>query len=210
MNHIIPTVFAKTQKEFSERFNKLYPISKKIQIDYMDGLFVKSKSPTIPKNLNLKKFKNEFEAHLMYNRPITHIKKLKAKGFKKIIFHLESKSNTLKTIHEIKKEKLSCWLALNPETPVEKLLPYLKSIRGVLLMGVRPGKEHQEFISSVYRKIKTLRKLSPKTKIQVDGGVNPRVAKRLADLGVDYINSGSYISDSENPKDVMQKLNSFF
>ncbi len=42
MREVIPTVFAMNKKEFDERLAKLVKISKKIQIDFMDGDFVSS------------------------------------------------------------------------------------------------------------------------------------------------------------------------
>jgi len=73
-------------------------------------------------------------------------------------------------------------------------------------MGVHPGKEHQSFIPGVYKKISQLRKSNKKIPIQVDGGVNERVAKKLARLNVNNINSGSYISTSEKPREIYNKL----
>jgi len=87
---IIPTIFSKNKKQFNERFNKLIKISKNIQIDFMDGKFVKAKSVQLSQIPNLKKYKNNFEAHLMVKNPESWITKLKQKGFKKIIFHYSS------------------------------------------------------------------------------------------------------------------------
>jgi len=77
-------------------------------------------------------------------------------------------------------------------------------------MGVHPGKEKQSFIPSVLKKIKKLKKLSPKTLTQVDGGANPKTIKQLAKIKVDFINSGSYITNSPDPKKTIKELNSLF
>ena len=207
----IPTVFAKNKKEFNERFNKLLPISNNLQIDLMDGKFVKAKSISINQIPNLKKYKNNFEAHLMTLNPEKYIIQLKQKGFKKVIFHYESLQNPAQAeniIQKAKQQKLVVFLAINPETQIEHILPFTKQINGILFMGVHPGKEHQSFISQVYNKIKQLKKLNKKIKVQVDGGVNFPVALRLSRLGVDAINSGSVIAHAENPKEVYNKLKS--
>src|SRR6267378_2103541 len=90
---IIPTVFCKNKKDFKERFSKLIKISKEIQIDFMDGRFVKSKFIDFSAIPNLKRYNNNFEAHLMVQNPIKYILKLKKKGFKKIIFHFNTDDN---------------------------------------------------------------------------------------------------------------------
>lgn len=213
MKKIIPTVFATSNHEFKERFNKLIKISKNIQIDFMDGKFVKSKSISITALPNLKKYKNNFEAHLMVKAPEKYIKKLSSKGFKKIIFHYEAIKNPNKIIQlaiKIKKLNLVPFLAINPSTPLSKILPILSYFHGALFLGVNPGKEHQHFIPKVYEKIKQLRKINKKIIIQVDGGVNENVVKKLKKLGANYINSGSFISDSKNPKQTIKNLNVLF
>lgn len=199
---IIPTVFAHNKKEFQLRFAKLLPISKSIQIDFMDGKFVKSRSISLNQIPNLKKFKNNFEAHLMAKNPEKYLSKLKQKGFKKVIFHVETASP------EKISSSLELFVAINPETPIEKLIPFLPKVKGILVMGVHPGKEHQKFIPSVYKKISNLKRLNKK--IQVDGGVNEKVAKKLAKLKVDFVNIGSFISASENPKESLNKLTKVF
>ena len=146
----------------------------------------------------------------MVKNPEKYITTLKQKGFKKVIFHYSSTKNLEKTINIIKKNNLIPYIAINPIISIKKVLPYLKQVKGVLFMGVIPGKEHQSFLPGVYKKISQLRKLNKKIKIQVDGGANEKVIKRLAKLGVNYINSGSYISSSDNPKEQYKKLNSIF
>jgi len=94
MNHIIPTIFATNKKQFLERFKTLRPLSKNLQIDLMDGKFVKAKSISLSQIPNLKKYKNNFEAHLMTEFPQKRIPKLKSLGFKKFIFHFTAVKKT--------------------------------------------------------------------------------------------------------------------
>ena len=127
---IIPTIFAHNKKEFSQRFQKLLPISKNLQIDFMDGKFVKSKSISLSNIPNLKKYKKNFEAHLMVKNPDNYLKKLKKKGFNKIIFHYISTNDSEKTIKKIKQLKLSAWLAINPQVSIKKINALFSSCVG--------------------------------------------------------------------------------
>ncbi|MBU0467217.1 MAG: hypothetical protein KJ718_04235 [Nanoarchaeota archaeon] len=204
---IIPTIFAHNKKEFTERFKKLLPVSKNLQIDFMDGKFVKAKSLQPSQIPDLKKYSNNFEAHLMISNPQLQIKKLKKKGFKKIIFHHNSTQNINSLIKKIKSLHMKVFLAINPNVAVNNVIPYLKQLDGILFLGVQPGKERQDFIHQIYEKIRFLRKKNKTIKIQVDGGATPEVIKRLAKLKVNYINSGSYIADSKNPKETYKRLN---
>src|SRR3989344_8449285 len=122
---IIPTIFSRNKKEFNQKFQKLQPISKKLQIDFIDGKFVPEKSVLIYQIPELKNYDNEFEAHLMVKNPLREIKILKEKGFKKIIFHYESlviEKKILKVIETIRKHSLICYIAINPKTEINNIL----------------------------------------------------------------------------------------
>ncbi len=210
MSSIIPTVFAASKKQFEKRFDNIINLTNKIQIDFMDGKFVKTKSLPISQIPGLKRYKKNFEAHLMLYHPDKYLGLLKNKGFNKIIFHIESTKSPEKTINLIKKEKLKIFIAINPKTGIKSILPYVNEVNGVLFLGVHPGKEHQSFLPTVYKKIRQLRKINKEIKIQVDGGVNEKSIKKLAKLGVSLVNSGSFISQSENPKEAFNKLTALF
>ncbi len=206
---IIPTVFATSKKEFISKFNTLKDISRDLQIDLMDGKFVKNKSINVSSIPNLKKYKNNFEAHLMVFHAEKYLKSLKEKGFKKIIFHYESTENKDKIIELIKKiQSLSMdpCLAINPETSIKDIGQFLNKINAILVMGVHPGKEHQSIILNTYKKIREIRKLNKKIRIQIDGGVNEKTAGKLKKSGAVILNSGSFISDSASPKKSLEKL----
>jgi ribulose-phosphate 3-epimerase len=209
MNQIIPTVFSTNKEKFDERFNKLVKISKDIQIDFMDGYFVGNESILLKRLPNLKKYKINFEIHLMAKNPEKYIDEAKKLGFKKIIFHYESlwdNKNCLSLIKKIKSLKMKAFIALSPETSSSKITPLLKSIDGVLLMGVHPGAEHQEIIPRTYAKIKEIRKYSKTLPIQIDGGVNLATLKKLKESGATIFNSGSFISNSSDPKKALKQL----
>ena len=213
MRKVIPTVFAHNKKEFNERFNKLIKLRRDLQIDFMDGRFVKSRGIKINDIPNLKKYKIKFEAHLMALNPERYISTLKKKGFKKVIFHygaLKDNGKIIDLIRKIKGAGMKVWIAINPLTKIDKITGFLPEIEGILFMGVEPGREHQEFIPSVYDKIKRLRNVNKKIKIQVDGGVNLFNICKLRSLGVDYVNSGGFVADAEEPKEALREMEKRF
>ncbi len=210
---IIPTVFARNKKEFSERFRKLIALKRDLQIDFMDGKFVKARGIFLKDVPDLHRYKARFEAHLMVKNPEKYIDKLKSKGFKKIIFHYESIKDYDKIkrlIGKIKNKKMKVWIALNPDTKLSRIKYFADEVDGVLFMGVYPGKEKQKFVSEVYGKIRKLRKSNRKIKIQVDGGVDLSAAEKLRKIGVDCINSGSFVSDAKSPAKALMELERAF
>lgn len=204
---IIPTIFSHNKKEFDYKLNKLVLIAKKLQIDFMDGVFVPGKSVEPRFIPDLSEFNNIFEAHLMVMNPIGFFEKIKDKGFKKIIFHLESFTSVdsaLNFFNDLKKQKIIPVLAVNPLTRLDELI--IMSFDFFLIMGVQPGKEKQCLKESVFNKISQIKKLNPGAKIQVDGGVNPKNSSKLFKAGVDYLNSGSFISESDDPRKALLDL----
>lgn len=209
MAEIIPTVFVKEGEDFDSRFRKVVGISNFVQIDFMDGKFVKAKSIDLDIVPMLRGAPSKFEAHLMVKDPEAWVEDLSKKGFERVIFHYESMKDNMEIkllAGTIKRYHMKPIIAINPETKVEKILPVLDVINHVLLMGVEPGKEHQEFILETKNKIRELRKLKPTIKIQVDGGVTLENAHDISDAGCDFLNSGSVISESESPRATYMKL----
>jgi len=207
MRRIIPTIFATNKKEFNERFFKLIKILREIQIDFMDGKFVKTKGIRPSALPSLKNYSNKFEAHLMVKNPQKYISLLKKKGFKKVIFHFESldKEKIPQLIEKIKQNKMQAWIAINPQTHTKKIIDFLPNLNGILLMGVSPGKEGQKFQPNVLEKAIQLRKLT-KLPIQLDGGVTPLNIRKIFKSKVDIVNSGGFVANAENPKTALEVL----
>src|SRR3989344_1038296 len=207
MKHcIIPTVFAHSFLEFKARFTKLVKITNALQIDFMDGVLVPGISMPLSVVPELKKYKIAFEAHLMVADPEKWIAEIAKKGFRKIIVHLEAIKNHdrgLDLIHRINAVNAKPMLAINPETSMEELGPFMDAIDEILVMGVHPGKEHQGLEPNTARRIITLKRMKPKLWVQVDGGVNADNIGELAAAGADAVNSGSFIADAQNPKAVL-------
>lgn len=212
-NHIIPTIFATSFKDFDKRFKKLVKISKNLQIDFMDGKFVSSKSIPLSAIPDLKKYKNNFEAHLMVENPDSWVVKLKLKGFKKVIFHYESipeKVDIVSLINKIKSLGMEAFIAIRPDTSINNLEFLASLVDGVLLMGVVPGKEGQPLVNNVYHRINQLVDTHKSLILQVDGGVTFETAKKLIKAGASLLNSGSLIYKSANPKKTIKELNDLF
>ena len=214
-NKIIPTVFAHNAKDFNKRFSKLIKIANYIQIDFMDGKFVSGKSIELNKIPNLKKYKNNFEAHLMVKNPQNWVKRCLVKGFDKIIFHIEAVRNAkeaIKIIDYVKNKGKKCFVAINPSTPLERIIPLIigSDIDGILIMGVYPGKEHQNLVGNVFARIRQIKKLNKKIVVQIDGGVNDKTALRFSRAGEDLINTGSFVSEAKNPKKALMLLEKKF
>lgn len=204
---IIPAILSKNLEDFKRDLGKLKNSQKLnsgwVHIDFMDNELVPNQS-ILPEDLqgidfgNLKK-----EAHLMVKNPASWIKKLLDLGFERIIIHLEAAGDIVEYVKLVKSAEVV--LAINPETPVEKLKDFIPLIDGVLVMGVVPGFQGQAFIPECIDKVKKIKALNWPVIIEVDGAVKDWNAKSIAEAGADILISGSYLIQG-NPDENLDKL----
>jgi len=132
----------------------------------------------------------------MVKNPAEIIEQIKNyKNIKKIIFHYEAVKNINQVINLIKKYNFSAGLAINLETPVLAIKDYLPDLDLVLIMSVQPGFSGQKFIPETLSKTKELRKINKKILIEVDGGINKKLAPRIIKAGADILAVGSGLED---------------
>ena len=180
-------------------------------LDVMDGVFVPNITFGSPVLEIFKKFsKKPLDIHLMIVEPENFIDKFSNYKPKTLTIHIEATKNLKSSLNKIKKLNIKAGLAINPDTPVLDLEPFLDEIDMVCLMGVFPGFSGQKFIKSTTQRLKELRKLIDKNKsntlIQIDGGVDLSNIKELASAGADILVSGSCIFSSENPNSMIDSL----
>lgn len=208
---IIPAILVKTFAEFEAQAKKL-SFSPIIQIDVMDGKFVANKSFEEIEKINNLNLKNEWELHLMVEHPIAELEKWKnIKNILRVIFHLECQDNTEQTIEAIKKCGFEAGIAINPETDVQKIHPFLKDIEIVLFMTVHPGTQGAPFVPSVEKHVKKLNKILSernfRPQIAVDGSIKLDNIEKVKKWGVNNFCVGSAIIGSPDPKEAFNQLN---
>jgi ribulose-phosphate 3-epimerase len=210
MIKIVPTVLANTEAEFGMKLRKLLKVADELQFDIMDGKFVPSMSIPIHQIPEVRRYRKRFEAHLMVQNPGAYIQPMARRGIKRILFHVEPLSDrTIRNLIDLcRKHKMEVVLAINPETPVSKLLPYVKLIDGVLFLGVHPGFNGAPYVAKTPARIKEfVRKNSnPALVVQVDGGMTPKTIAAVVAAGATRINSGSFVSNAPDPAKALRQL----
>lgn len=178
-----------------------------IHVDFMDGKFVNNTNYEITEIKEfLKDTKKKLDVHIMANEPLDYLNTFKELNTEYFTFHYEAVRNIKSAINKVKEANLKVGIAINPDTSVEDIKPYLNFLDLVLVMGVVPGYGGQEFISSTLDKVKELSKLKSNFKIAVDGGVNDKTAKSIKENGADILVAGSYIIKSDNYNERINKL----
>lgn len=182
-----------------------------VHLDVMDGVFVPNISfgPAFIKSLRKLDDKLIFDTHLMIEYPDKYIKEFSEAGSQYITFHVEAKSDVMKTIELIKSYNVKAGISIKPNTKVEDIEKYLPYVDMVLIMSVEPGFGGQKFMDSAVDKVKLLYELRKNNNynylINIDGGINDNTGLKIKDY-VDMAVSGSYVVNNSNPKEAVNKL----
>ncbi len=180
-----------------------------VHVDVMDGHFVPNLTigPVVVEAVARVATK-PLDIHLMVKNNTFFVDLFAPLKPKYISFHIEEEKHPHRLIQKIRNLGIKPAIVLNPHTPPEAVEYLLADLDMVLLMSVNPGFGGQSFIDSVIPKAQKLKTMiahhNPECLIEVDGGVNDRNVKRLADAGVDVVVAGSFVY--KHPKGVKEAI----
>jgi ribulose-phosphate 3-epimerase len=131
------------------------------------------------------------DVHLMIERPDVYAERFIDAGADHLIVHLEARHDVAKTLALIRGRQKSAGLAINPDTPAEKALPFLGQIDELLVMTVHPGFGGQAFLTEMLPKIRALRAAAADLPIVVDGGINLGTGRQCVEAGANVLVAGN-------------------
>ncbi len=193
-------------------FSKLSPLLAAIKsadylhIDIMDGHFVPNHTfgPHILQTVK-KLSKLPFEIHLLVTNPLDHIDTYLPFS-SRFIIHAES-DNPEKAIKKIHSEHGEAGIAINPDTPIETIIPFLKKADFICMMSVHPGFSGQSFLRSTIARLAMLRRLMEDKQLELpillDGGITPELISQLA--ADNYVVGNSLFFDNK-PDAIAKRL----
>ena len=180
-----------------------------IHLDVMDGHFVPNLTfgPPIIKSIR-KISKKPFDAHLMVTNPDDLLEEYVAAGVDMITVHKEVTPHLDRTLTRIRELGCKAGVSVNPGTSLSGLEFLLEKLDLILVMSVNPGFGGQSFINSSLDKIKNVRELvsGNPINIQVDGGVNNKIAPEVIKAGANVLVAGSAIFSGSDFKSYKQNI----
>ena len=180
-------------------------------LDVMDGLFVPNISFGMPIVSSIRKMtKKPLDVHLMIIEPERYIDKFIEIGSDILTVHIEATSEMDEILDKMKDSSIKSGIAINPDTPINKLEDYINKVDLVCLMGVHAGFGGQKFIEKTFDRLIELKSLIDSTDssavIEIDGGVDNTNSKKLKSLGADILVAGSYIFKSSDINNAIDSL----
>jgi ribulose-phosphate 3-epimerase len=131
--------------------------------------------------------------HLMMARPDLYLDAFVDAGAQTVQYHVEASCDVHALARRLRARGAKPAIVLNPETPVECLVPYLDEVDEVLVMTVHPGYGGQKFIDACLPKVAWLRARRPGLDIMIDGGGNAETIPLSARAGANQFVAGSYL-----------------
>ena len=219
MNYVLsPSILAADFKVLGQEMKKTEENGAAyIHFDVMDGMFVPSISFGMPVLASIHDATEQFmDAHLMVQEPIRYVEAFQKAGADYVTVHLEACEDVKTTLDKIHACGMKAGLAVNPETDVKELVPYLEDVEMILIMSVHPGFGGQKFIPESLGKIREVRAMlnekNLETDIQVDGGIYVENVREVLDAGANVIVAGSAVfrgDAGENTAKFMEILKSY-
>ena len=150
-----------------------------IHLDVMDGQFVPNKTFDHTKINELRPITEiPFDAHLMINEPVKHVRDYIDAGSDIITVHAEvCNESSFGEIHDtLKQNQVGVGLAINPDTELpDWSFKFIPTLDQLIVMSVVPGKSGQKYIESTHEKMtRVVSKLNEhkfQGYIEADGGV---------------------------------------
>jgi ribulose-phosphate 3-epimerase len=180
-----------------------------LHLDIMDGHFVPNISfgPAIVKTID-KLTDSYLDVHLMLSEPEKYFEAFVKAGADSITFHLEVHPEPVEYARQIRRLGVDAGISINPDMPVERVLPHMKEFDFLLIMSVFPGFGGQAFIRDALASVRTARehidKHNLRTQIAVDGGIDRANAAEVVAAGADILVMGSAFFKATDRAELVQ------
>lgn len=211
MIQIWPSLISSNLIDLKSTMELLTPHCSGWHLDIMDNHFVPNLTWGAPFVNAIARASNKpLWIHLMIDHPEHFLERLPHHPESYVTIHIETTSPVTNTLKAIKQRSFKTSIAVNPETPIEKVFPYLAQTDQILIMSVKPGWSGQKFIKEVITKVPLLKqelhRQKVATTIAFDGGINHDNILEIARLGVTQFGIASGIFDTHNPVQALAYL----
>ena len=201
---IAPAITVETADAYKTATEKVIPFASRVHLDISDGefapIFLLAEDQLYwPSNWQV-------DIHAMVARPSEHLAKLIALKPTLIIFHAEAAEDLKTIVEQVHKAGIKAGVALQRSTVPSTVADVIKLVDHVMIFSGDLGKYGGKASLMQLEKIRLIKAINPKVEIGWDGGVSLENAYTLTQGGVDVLNSGGAIANSDNPAGMYESL----
>jgi len=183
-----------------------------VHFDVMDNHYVPNLTigPMVCKALRDYGVTAPIDVHLMVKPVDRIIGDFLEAGASYITFHPEGSEHVDRSLQLIKSAGCKAGLVFNPATPLHHMDYVMDKLDMVLLMSVNPGFGGQKFIPGTLDKLREARTKIDASgldiRLEIDGGVNTKNIREIAEAGADTFVAGSAIFGADDYKTVIDTM----
>jgi len=197
MGKIAPSILACDFSQLAAEVETVTADADLLHVDVMDGHFVPNLSIGAPVVKCLRPRTDMYlDCHLMIDNPGDLLDQFAAAGANSCTVHIEL-GDPRPLFDRMRAHNMRVGLVLNPDTPLEAVLPHLDEIDILLFMSVHPGFGGQAFLPEVLDKVRAARAIVDEqqlpVELEIDGGINLETAPLAAAAGADILVAGSAV-----------------
>ena len=181
-----------------------------VHFDVMDNHYVPNLTigPLVCDALRKHGVTAEIDVHLMVKHVDRIIPDFAKAGASFITFHPEASDHIDRSLQLVKNEGCKTGLVFNPATPLSLAEHVMDKVDRILLMSVNPGFGGQSFIPHTLDKLREARKMIDESgydiDLEIDGGVNVKNIREIAEAGARTFVAGSAVFGAANADDPNQ------
>lgn len=207
---IVPAILRTTFEAIQKDWNAVLDVADHIQIDVTDGIFAGEGSWRYLRRLKQLPKSEKIELHMMVHTPAHYVGDIVDLNPARCVFHLEAFTGTgdVISVHEKLRgaTQSELGLALNPDSPIERLEEYLSLLNYVLFMGYAPGWANQPLAPGVFRRIGAFRDKHKAVRIAVDGHVTKETVAPYVKAGATILCANTAIFGQGEPAENWRQL----
>lgn len=197
MSIVCPTVLASDADEFKKQIIKIESFAERIQIDLKDNDFAPGESMPIkdiwwPADMVA-------DIHVMYRNPQEHLQALINLKPSMVIVHAESNCDIPKFASDLRLKGIKTGVCILQTTTVESVAYILPHIQHLLIFSGDLGHFGGRADLGLLVKVKQAKEINKFLEVGWDGGINQENAHEIASGGVDVLNVGGAIQNSQDP-----------
>ena len=205
MSIIVPAILATNPDEYKAQVETIFPFVERVHIDVTDGNF--APNLTLPETQIWWPQEWKVDIHMMVARPSEHIDTIIQLNPNMVIFHAEVEEDLVPIFERLKNETMiKPGLALLRSTVPETVAPAIQAAEHILIFSGNLGEMGGRASMMQLEKIRLIKEINSNVEIGWDGGANLSNVFNLTQSGVDVVNVGSAIMNSQNPEQSYKQM----
>jgi ribulose-phosphate 3-epimerase len=213
---ITPAILPHSYDEITEKLSRVEGLANRVQIDLCDGVFGREKT-WLPEGNETLPAGFSYEFDVMVNDWKLYVMRAIMVGATRVVAHVDqfAEGDMEELVSLASQRHIALGISVSNDKSVDVHADFVRKAKAlygnvfIQVMGIQKvGEQGQEFDESSVERVRALKRELGDTAVQVDGGMTPETAQKVANAGAETIIAGSYIFNGGDPAGALQKLES--